>query len=84
MISPRTAIAATLGLDVSELSEYRYQETRTHVAVYAVDNDFFIASKRRPKFHPTHHLSSLQWTLHPDQFWARQARTFVWTATSST
>ena len=79
-ISSRTALAGTLGLDSSELSDYRYQESRTPFAIYAVDSSFFAASKRAPKFRPEHHLADLVWEKHQDQFWAAQAGTIIWQA----
>lgn len=72
-ISPRTALAGTIGIDTAELSEYRYQETRTKQAIYAVGAQYFAVGKSAPK-----DAVGKPWREHGDQFWAKQAGTVVW------
>lgn len=74
-MSPRTAIAGTVGIDSADLIQY--QPGRFRPAVYSIDNGFACASKREPKFHGTA-LEGRKWEKHFDQFWAEQADTVVW------
>lgn len=80
-ISSRTALAGTVGIDTSELSEYRYHAGRTPVAVYAIGDSYFACGKSAPKFSGA--LAELVWEKHPDQFWAERAGTIVWRAASA-
>lgn len=73
-MSPKYALAATVGMDLSELSEYRYQSTRTQKAVYAME-DYWCASSTVPK-----DAVGGPWEKHSDQFWAEQAKTIIWRA----
>jgi hypothetical protein len=75
-MSPKYALAATLGLDLTELSEYRYKATRTIKAIYAIE-DYWCASSTIPK-----DQVGGTWEKHDDQFWAEQANTIVWRAST--
>jgi hypothetical protein len=77
-ISTRTALAATTGLDTSELDDYRYQAGRQSRAVYCVDDFYFCAGKTKPTF-----LPGINWEPLGDQFWAQQAGTVIWKGTVS-
>jgi hypothetical protein len=68
-----TIIAETLGWDVKEVSEYRYQRY-TNPAVYSI-GDFYLA------VHPTkpkHNDVGGEWREHTDQFGARDTMTTIW------
>jgi hypothetical protein len=73
-MSPKYALAATLGLDLSELSEYRYKETRTIKAIYSI-GDYWCASSTIPN-----DQVGGPWEKHDDQFWAERANTIIWRA----
>jgi hypothetical protein len=72
-IRPATALAATLGFDPAELADYRYKETRTRSAIYAVGQQYFAASKKAP----ADQLGGT-WREHSDTFWAAKAGTRIW------
>ncbi len=76
--SPRTALAATLGLDTTELNDYRYQAGRHARALYAIDDIYACAGLKQPRLSAP--FDGLEWREHPDQFWAAQAGTKIWIA----
>ena len=65
-------IAATLGLDLSELEDYRYQPTRTARRIYSIDDIYVATGLTAPKDHV-----GGPWEKHPDQFWA-DGKTTIW------
>jgi hypothetical protein len=65
-------IAATLGLDMAELEDYRYQPTRTKRPIYAI-GDVYVATGLKP---PKEDVGA-PWQQHPDQFWAN-GKTTIW------
>lgn len=68
-------IADTLGLELSELEEYRYQSTRNKRAIYCIGNDYFAVGQTAPK-------DELKWQPYKDQFFAKQKATTLWHATT--
>lgn len=74
-MTSHAALAATLGLTTSELSEYRYQPHRHPHAVYSIAEHYYCARAS----HPTA-LPDLKWERLPDQFWAEKAETILWVA----
>lgn len=66
-------IAATLGQDINELADNRYQPTRMSRAIYGFDNRYFAVGKRAPK-----DKVGGAWQIHPDQFWAAKGNTILW------
>jgi hypothetical protein len=66
-------LASTLGWDIREVPEYRYQRY-TAPAVYLVGDCYFAVYKTKPK----HSDVGADWHPHPDQFWADRAGTTVW------
>lgn len=69
------ALAATLGLTVSELRDYAYQPTKSSRRVYAIGDEYFAVGKRAP-------LDDRQWQKNKDQFWGEQCNTIIWRAKS--
>ena len=67
-------IAATLGLDIADLGDYRYQSTRTTRPIYAIGNIYVAAGQKPPKDDV-----GAEWEEHKDQFWAN-GKTTVWVA----
>jgi hypothetical protein len=67
-------IAATLGLDIADLGDYRYQPTKTTRPIYAI-GDIYVAAGHKP---PKDDVGS-KWEEHKDQFWAN-GKTTVWVA----
>lgn len=65
-------IAETLGWDVSEIKDYRYQRYVNPV-VYAIGDQYFAAHKIKPK-----HDVGQEWVEHTDQFGARDTDRKVW------
>lgn len=72
-VNTREIIADTLGLFYNDVSDYRYQSTKTKQAVYAVGNGYYIVSKSKPKDD-----MGGDWELYPDQFAAERAGTYLW------
>jgi hypothetical protein len=73
--TPANILAATLGWDVAEAREHRYQDTRTgRMAIFTVGEDYYTVSKKRPTW------DGLDWQEAPDQFWAKQSGTILWVA----
>lgn len=66
-------IAATLGQDINELADNRYQSTRTSRAIYSFDDRYFAVGKRAPK-----DKVGGVWRPHTDQFWAAKGNTILW------
>lgn len=77
MISNKAALAATLGLTLSELSEYRYQPTRARMPIYTFGGYYWATGQRVPKYGTD---EGLTWEQHPDKFWGEQAHTIIWRA----
>jgi hypothetical protein len=75
-ISAKSALASTIGLEISELKEYEYQHGRTARSIYAVGDWYFCAGMKPPR------EPDMKWERHPDQFWAERAGTVVWQAHS--
>jgi len=67
-------IAATFGLDIAELGDYRYQPTRTTRSIYAI-GDIYVAAGRKP---PKDDVGA-KWEEHKDQFWTK-GQTTIWIA----
>jgi hypothetical protein len=70
---PRSALAATINQDLSELEDMRYKPTRTSCAIYADDSHYYAARKTAPKDEV-----GGPWRKHADQFWAEKAGTVIW------
>jgi len=68
-----TVIAESLGWDIQELRECRYQRY-TAPAVYAVGGRYFAASVNKPK----HDDVGIEWVEHSDQFGTRDTPMKVW------
>lgn len=73
-MSPRATLASTLGLDLNELSEYRYQNYASP-AVYAIGDKYFAVGQKQPR-----HAVGGPWRKHRDQFFAERNNTIVWVA----
>ena len=70
----RAIMASTLGMDYSELPEYRYQPTRySSPAVYCCGNNYYAISYKKPK-----HKVGGEWEMHIDQLWAKHHNTVAW------
>ena len=65
-------IAETLGWDVKEMSDYRYQRY-TSPAVYSIGERYFAAHPTKPK-----HEVGQDWREHTDQFGARNTNQIIW------
>jgi hypothetical protein len=68
-------IAGTLGMDIGEMNECRYQPTRNQIPIYTVGDDYFCcpqAGKAPPK--------GWKWKPHGDQFWAARVNRIVYVA----
>lgn len=77
-MSGAAIIGATFGCDSREISECRYQPTRTPCAVYAISDRYFTVNQHQPVG-----LLDRTWQQHTDQFWAQQAGTVLWVADAS-
>lgn len=73
-----TAIAETLGWDVSEVREYQYQRY-TNPAVYSIGQTYYAFNRSKPK-----HEVGQDWVLHPDQFASRNSKKKVWISSAIT
>ena len=71
-------IAATFCSSVSDISEYRYQPTRTPQAIYSIENKYFAVGISKPSWD-----CGAPWEKFKDQFWAEKANTILWVATIS-
>lgn len=72
-MSALNVFACTLGYEISEARECRYQPTRTKIPVYTSGDDYFCVSKKDPGA-----LLDMKWQKHTDQFWAEQSKTVLW------
>jgi hypothetical protein len=68
-----TILANTFGIDINDISDYRYQSTRTSQAIYAIGEQYFAIGKRKPK-----DVFNTSWEMFSDQFWAKQGNTVIW------
>ena len=68
----KKVIAATIGFDMAELDDYRYQPTQTTRAIYAIGDIYLAAGKTPPK----DDVGS-KWEKHTDQFWT-EGKTSIW------
>lgn len=68
-----TILANTFGIDINDISDYRYQSTRTSQAIYAIGEQYFAVSKKQPK-----EVFNTSWKMFSDQFWANQSNTTIW------
>lgn len=68
-----TILASTIGWDIGEVSECRYQRY-TRPAVYVIGNRYMAVSAARPR----HDDVGGEWKPHTDQFWAGMHGTTVW------
>ena len=78
---PAVVIASTIGLDVSELREYRYHYGKTKLALYAVGGHIYCVKPTEPTEAECDDMP-YQWTEDSDQFWAKQSGTVVWQAST--
>jgi hypothetical protein len=75
------ALAATVGIDPAELSDYVYQPSKFYrPRIYAIDSRYFCTGKSKPA--AGLHLAELSWTPTRDQFWAKKANTTIWEAST--
>jgi len=72
-MNAKEILAATLGWDIGEVSECRYQRYAAP-AVYSIGNQYFAVNKTKPK----HDDVGGEWQPHTDQFWAEPDGTTVW------
>jgi hypothetical protein len=72
-MSPCEILAATIGWDMAEVSECKYQRYTSPV-VYAIGGRYLAVSKTKPR----HADVGVEWKPHFDQFWAERAGTTVW------
>lgn len=70
-------LASTLGFDQADMAGYRYQSTRTKRSIYAIGNQYFCVSQRRPKDE-----DGFKWSFYEDQFFAKRKKTSVWVSGS--
>ena len=75
MSKQQEALAATLGMDIAELRDCRYQETRTWMPVYSGGENYYCTSQTNPG-----NLLGLRWGKMKDQFFAERANTVCWVA----
>jgi hypothetical protein len=68
-------IASTLGIDQNELSDYRYQPTRTKQPIYAIGNFYFACGKKKPG-----DWVGADWVIDKDQFFAEINKTILWSS----
>jgi len=68
-------IASTLGIDQNELSEYRYQPSRTKQPIYAIGEFYFACGKKKPG-----DLVGGDWEIGNDQFFAEINKTILWSS----
>jgi len=73
----KSIIAATFGMDQSEIESYRYQSTRTKQAIYSIGEYYFSCGKRKP----TEDVGG-EWCMDRDQFWANENNTILWSSKS--
>jgi hypothetical protein len=79
---PASVIASTVGMELSELRDYRYHYGKTKRALFAIGEEYLTIGATRPTPEEVDGLD-LSWEEHPDQFWARQASTTLWVGTSA-
>jgi hypothetical protein len=72
-----TVIAATVGMELSELRDYRYHYGKTKRALFAVGDEYLATGANKPTPEEVDGLE-LNWQEHPDQFWAKEACTVLW------
>lgn len=72
--STPSVLAATFGWDIKEVSEYRYQSTRTRQAIYSVGNQNFAVGQKKP----VDVVATGEWKEYGDQFFAKKANTILW------
>lgn len=65
-------LAETLGWDVREVSDYRYQKY-TDPVVYSIGDRYFAVHATKPK-----HEVGKEWVMHTDQFGARGTPRSIW------
>lgn len=70
--SAAEVIAETLGWDVAEVRDYRYQRY-VNPAVYAIGERYFAAHVSKPR-----HDVGGAWEAHSDQFGARGTARVIW------
>ena len=73
----KTIIASSIGFDIDEMEDYRYQPTRTKQPIYAVGEYYYACGKRKP----SDQVGS-DWLIDREQFWAEQNKTILWSAKS--
>lgn len=73
----KSIIASTIGLELSELEDYRYQPTKLARAVYSIGDDCYCCSKKNPGT-----LNGMEWHPAADQFWASRKNTVLWKSTA--
>jgi len=74
-MSTQKVIASTLGIDQAELSEYRYQPTRTKQAIYSIGDRYFACGNKTPKDEV-----GQDWMIETDQFFAKLSGTVLWSS----
>jgi hypothetical protein len=74
-VSVKRIFAETVGMNITDASEYQYQPGHTgKLTIFAIDDEYWTVSKTRPTW------SDLNWQKHSDQFFAERAGTTIWIA----
>lgn len=73
MASSQNVIGSTIGMELSEVTDCRYQPTRTTKAIYSIDSQYFAVGKNAPKDEV-----GGKWRQHRDQFFAEKHSTVLW------
>jgi hypothetical protein len=60
-------------MDISEVTESRYQPTRTKRAIYSIGDAYYAVGGTAPQ-----DRVGSDWRQHHDQFWALRHRTVLW------
>jgi hypothetical protein len=75
LMSTQKVISSTFGIDQAELSEYRYQPTRTKQAIYSIGDRYFACGNKTPQDEV-----GRDWMVETDQFFAKQSGTILWSS----
>lgn len=76
-MSTQKVISSTFGIDQAELSNYRYQPTRTRQAIYSIGDRYFACGKKAPKDEV-----GRDWVVETDQFFAKHSGTVLWSSSA--
>lgn len=73
LMTPTNILASTIGMEYSDLKDYRYQPSKFKVAIYAIGDDYFTICKKAPPV-----IDGISWSRYKDDGFTKNTDYVIW------